>query len=264
MVSATRRLTVLRLPSERFLYGAVGFVAILALWEVVSVLGVVKKSLLSSPTLIWTTATQEFGSGAIWPHITTSLSEWAIGFAIALAIGIPVGLGIGLFRRVYYLLDIWMSAVYATPTVALVPLIILVFGIGLESKVVVVVLNTIFEVIVSTSIGVKTVESRYLDTSRSFGASRWLTFRSVILPSTVPFILTGVRIGTGRALVGVVVAEFLAANQGIGFYIIFAGTVLNTSKVMLGLILLGVFGVLVGELVRILERRVEAWRPAIR
>ncbi len=257
------RTSRIRRPNERVLLGAFGIVGVLALWQVASDLGVFRKSLMSSPSLIWSAAVADFGSGAIWPHITVSLTEWTVGFAIALVIGIPLGLAIGWFRRMDYFVSVWLSAVYATPKVALIPLVILVAGIGLESKVIVVLLLTFFAVIVSTIAGVHSVDRRHLEIARSFGAPQRLVFRSVVLPSTIPFILSGVRIGAGRALVGVVVAEFLAANQGLGFYISFNGTMLNTSRVMLGIILLGAFGITIGELVRVFERRFDVWRPEI-
>ncbi len=258
-----RRLPALGMGQERILYGSAGLVVTLVLWETVVRLGLIRGSLLSSPSRIVETAIREFGSGTIWPHITTSLLEWVLGFVAAIAVGIPLGLLIGSFRRVDYLLDPWISALYATPTVALVPLIILIFGVGLQSKVVVVVLEAIFMVIVSTTRGVQATDVRHLDIARSFRASRWLQFTSVVLPSTVPFILTGIRLGASRALVGVVVAEFLAANVGIGFYISFAGTTLNTSQVMLGIILLGLFGLVIGEVIRRIEHRFDVWRPGI-
>ena len=97
----------------------------------------------------------------------------------------------------------------------------------------------------------------------SFRAGRGLRFRSVVLPSSVPFVLTGLRLGATRALVGVVVAEFLASNAGLGFYINFSGTTLRTDRVMLGVLILGLFGIAVGEAIRRVENRFEKWRPAI-
>lgn len=258
-----RRLAGLAAANERVSYGVLGFVGITLLWEVASDTGLIRRSLLSAPSLIWKAAVTDFGSGAIWPHITTSLNEFGLGFLLALVIGIPLGLLIGMFRRVDYFASVLLSGIYATPKVALVPLIILVAGIGLEAKLIVVFLLTIFAVVVSTVSGVHSVAQRHLDLTRSFGASRWLEFRSVVLPSTFPFILTGVRIGAGRALVGVVTAEFLSANEGVGYYISLYGTFLDTSRVMLGIVLLGVFGVGIGEIVRLIEKRFEAWRPEI-
>jgi ABC-type nitrate/sulfonate/bicarbonate transport system permease component len=117
---------------------------------------------------------------------------------------------------------------------------------------------------VSSMTGMKSADKRHLETARSFGASRWLTFRSVSLPSSVPYIVTGLRIGAGRALVGVIVAEFIAANVGIGFYISVNGNTLNASRVMLGVLLVGLFGVFVGVVIGRLQRYFDRWRPAIR
>jgi len=138
-----------------------------------------------------------------------------------------------------------------------------VFGIGLESKLIFVFLLTFFSVIVSTVAGVRSAAERHLEIAQSFGASRWLQFRSVILPSTFPFILTGIRIATGRALVGVIIAEELASNEGIGHYIELWGSFLQTSKVMLGVVLLGTFGLILGEGVRRIEKRYEVWRQEV-
>jgi NitT/TauT family transport system permease protein len=153
---------------------------------------------------------------------------------------------------------------YATPTVALVPLIILVFGIGINAKFAVVFLEAFVTLAVASMTGIRSADRRHIETARSFGASRWLTFRSVNLPSSVPFIITGLRIGAGRALVGVIVAEFIAANIGIGFYISLNGNLLNASRVMLGVLLIGGFGVFVGIVIGRLQRHFDRWRPAIR
>ena len=258
-----RRLIGIGTASERILYGSIGLVGITVLWELASDLGLFRKSLLSSPTLIWKAAVTDFGSGTIWPHIGVSLNEFAIGSLVALAIAIPLGLAIGMFRRLDYFASVLLVGLYATPNVALIPLIVLVAGIGLESKVIVVFLSTFFSVLLTVVAGVHSVARRHVDITRSFGASRWLAFRSVVLPSTIPFILSGIRIGAGRALVGVVAAEFLSANEGLGFYISFYGTFLDTSRVMLGIVLFGVFGIVIGELIRVVERRFEVWRPDI-
>jgi len=247
--------------NERLFFGVIGFVGVLVVWETTAQLGLYRKSLLSTPSAIWRASATDFGNGSMWPHITTSLSEFAAGFVIAMAVGIPLGLLIGSFRRVDYLFNGLLAGLNATPNVALIPLIILVAGIGYEAKVVVVFLSAFFSVVVTTFTGVSTTAARHLDITRSFGGSRWLAFRTVVLPSTFPFILSGTRIGLGRALVGVVSAEIISANQGLGFYISLYGTFLDTARVMLGIIIFGVFGVVIGEGLRILERRFEVWRP---
>lgn len=250
--------------NERLLFGLVGFVIVLPLWEAVVQLELVKRVTLSSPSLILETAVEDLiTQRTLWPHIAQSSQQFVLGLGIALVTGVPLGLALGLFRRLNYFLDPWLSALYATPTIAFVPLIVLVLGLGLASKIFIVWLEAIFVIVVSTMAGVHAAEARYLDLARSFRASPWLKFRSVILPSSLPFILTAVRLGTTRGVVGVVVAEFFAANAGIGFYINFSGTILRTDRVMLGVIMLGLLGLLMGETVRRLERRYEKWRPDI-
>jgi len=250
-------------PSERLFFGLIGFVAVLGLWEAASQLKLVKKVVLSSPSLIWEAALKDISSGVIFPHIFVSGQEYVLGLGLAMAVGIPLGLAIGLFRRLNYLVDPWLSALYATPTVALVPLIIIIFGIGLEAKVVVVFLESIFVITVTVMAGVHAAAATYHEIAESFRASAWMRFRTVVLPASTPFVLTGVRLGTGRAVVGVVVAEFLVSNSGIGFYIGLNGSILQTARVYFGIILLGLLGLAIGELVRVIERRFERWRPRI-
>jgi NitT/TauT family transport system permease protein len=245
-------------------FGVLGFAVIVALWETVSRLGFVKQAVLSRPTAIVDAAITDTMNGVIWPHLQASAVEYFLGFGVALLVGIPIGLAIGLFRRLNYLLDPWLSAIYATPTVAIVPLIIIILGIDIETKIFVVFLEAIFVVTVSTMAGVHAADAVYHDVAESFRASGWMRFRTVTLPASVPFILTGARLGTGRALVGVVIAEFLASNGGIGFYISLNGSLLQSSRVYFGIILLGVLGTVLGEAVRAMERRFERWRPAIR
>ena len=250
--------------NERLFYGLIGFVIVLPLWELVVQLGIVKRVTLSSPSLIATAAVNDLLiEGTLWPHIFQSSQQFVLGLGLALVTGVPLGLALGLFRRLNYFLDPWLSAIYATPTIALVPLIVLILGLGLESKIFIVWLEAIFVIVVSTMVGVRAADARYLDLARSFRASRWFTFRSVILPSSFPYILTALRLGTTRALVGVVVAEFFASNRGLGFFINFSGTTLRTDRVMLGVIILGLLGVVMGEGVRRIERRFERWRPEI-
>jgi ABC-type nitrate/sulfonate/bicarbonate transport system permease component len=256
----------LRLPGipDRVKYGLIGFVVVLPLWELVVRLGFIKRVTLSSPSLIFTTGINDLlVTRELWPHLGQSSQQFVLGLGLALLTGVPLGLALGLFRRLNYFLDPWLSAIYATPTIALVPLVVLVLGLGLESKIFIVWLEAIFVIVVSTMAGVRAAEARYLDLAKSFRASRRMTFTSVILPSSFPYILTALRLGVTRALVGVVVAEFFASNKGIGFFINFSGTTLRTDRVMLGVIILGVIGVILGEAVRRIERRFERWRPEI-
>lgn len=250
--------------NERLFYGVLGFVGLTLVWEITADLGLYRKSLLSTPSAIWRAGVTDFGNGSIFPHIGRSLEEFAIGFVVSLVVAIPLGLAIGWFRRVDYSTSGLLAALNATPNVALIPAIALVAGIGIESKVIVVFLSAFFAVMVTTTAGVQSIARRHLEITRSFGGSQWLAFRTVALPSTLPFILSGIRIGAGRGLVGVVAAEFLSSNQGLGFYLGLYGQLLDTARLMLGIVIFGIFGVLIGELLRVVERRFEVWRPEIR
>jgi ABC-type nitrate/sulfonate/bicarbonate transport system permease component len=258
-----QRLARIRSANERLFYGVIGFAAVAVAWETAANLGLYSRTLLSAPSSIWKAAVTDFGSGTIWPHIAVSSTEFAVGFVVSLAIGIPVGLAIGWFRRVDYFLNALLAGLNATPNVALIPLIVLIAGIGIESKVIVVFLSAFFAVVVTTFAGVQSISRRHLEITRSFGGSTWLAFRTVALPSTFPFILSGIRIGAGRALVGVVSAELLSANVGLGFYIDLSAHFLDTARVMLGIGLFGIAGLVLGEVIRIAERRFEVWRPDV-
>ncbi|HYU20908.1 MAG TPA: ABC transporter permease [Chloroflexota bacterium] len=249
------------LRNERLLLGLAGFVSVLIVWDLAVRLGYLRVTFVSSPSRIFDAARLEVSQGRIWGDIGVSLLEFGLGYAAAAVLGISIGFVAGWFRRANYIIDPWLAALYATPDVALVPLIILWLGIGLWSKVFVVFLTSLFAVAINTLVGVQSTEARFLEVAHSFGASRARVFRTVVLPSTVPFILTGLRLASGRALVGVVLAELIAANQGIGFMISVSGSTLNTARLMVGVILLGAFGVLLGEVMRRVERRFDAWRP---
>jgi ABC-type nitrate/sulfonate/bicarbonate transport system permease component len=256
-----------RLPSvnPRIGWGLVGFLMIIIPWELIVQLGFVKRVTLSNPTAIVAVGWQDFVvDQTIWPHIAVSMTEYVLGFGLAAVTGVILGLLLGMNKRLQYLVEPWLDMIYATPTIALVPLIIIILGLGLEKAIFVVWLEAIFVIVVTVMTGVHSVEKSHLDTAFSFKASRWLRFRSVIVPTSVPFILTGLRFGATRALVGVVVAELLGANAGIGFYINSSGTFLRTDRVMLGVIVLGLFGIVMGESIRRIENRFEAWRPAIK
>ena len=246
---------------ERLFYGLIGLVVVVVAWESTARMGLYKQTLMSMPSSILRVAIEDVTNGSIWPHIWVSSQEFAIGFVVSLVIGIPLGLAIGLFRRVDYLLSGLLAGLNATPNVALIPLIILIFGLGIEAKAVVVFLSAFFAVVVTTFSGVQSTARRHLDITRSFGGSPWLGFRTVVLPSTLPFIISGIRIGAGRALVGVVSAEIHSANVGLGFYIALKAQFLDVARAMFGIIIFGFLGLVIGEGVRAIERRFEVWRP---
>ena len=246
---------------EPILFGLLGLVAVGTLWEVASRLRWVRPILLSSPTEIYEVASREFSTGRIWIDIQVSLVEYGVGLVLALLVGVVIGIVAGWSERAGSIINPWLTAMYVTPIVALVPIFILWFGIGIEMKIFVVFLLALFPVAINTIAGVHAAEHRFVRVARSFGASNARLFTTVVFPGTVPFIFTGIRQASGRALVGMVVAELIASNQGIGFMMSLAGATFNTPKVMLGILLLALFGVFVGVVLERIERRFDGWRP---
>ncbi len=176
---------------------------------------------------------------------------------------IPFGIAIGWYKKLAYTCDPFINAMNATPRVALLPLVIIWLGIGILSKVGIIFLGAIFPMLINTRDGVKTTPLNLLNAARSFGASEWQIFKTVVLPSTVPFILTGLRQGIGRALIGVMVGELYAATAGIGFMITVAGATFQTDKVFVGVLIFAISGVVLTELVDRFERRFDKWRPKV-
>lgn len=250
-------------PGERALLGTLSVLLALAAWEAAGRLRLVDPLFISSPSRIAAAGIELFASGGLWNDLRVSGVEFLVGFALSVLVGIPLGLVMGWYRRVAYVLDPFVNAFYATPRVALLPLVVIWVGIGIWSKIAIVFLGAVFPVLLSTYSGVRTTDARLLRAARSFGADDLQIFRTLILPGSVPFIITGLRLGVGRALIGVVVGELYAATAGIGFLISVAGNSFQTDKVFVGVFLIAVVGIASMELLARLERRFERWRPAV-
>jgi NitT/TauT family transport system permease protein len=247
--------------NERLVLGVVGLALILTLWQLATATGYLNRVVMSSPDGVIRAAIREAQRGEIWSHLWASILEFTLGFLLAALVGITIGLVAGWWRRANFVLDPWITVLYSTPTVALVPLIILVLGIDLWAKVFVVFLITLFPIVVNTLVGVRTTSRQLLDIAVLFGAKPTKQWTSVVLPGSLPFILTGLRLGGTHGMVGVVVAELVAGNQGIGFFINKSAANLQAGSVMLGILLLGLWGVFFGEAMRRVEQRFESWRP---
>ncbi|HEV8663301.1 MAG TPA: ABC transporter permease [Candidatus Methylomirabilis sp.] len=251
------------LTSERAILGVASVAAVLLAWEWVAARELVPLVFISSPMRIAKAAVELAASGDLWNDLRVSGIEFIVGYAMSVAVGIPLGIATGWYRRLFYLLDPFISGLYATPRVALLPLIIIWVGIGIWSKIVVVFLGAVFPILINTLAAVRTTDERLLRAARSFGADDLQVFRTIVLPSSVPFILTGLRLGVGRALVGVVVGELYAATAGIGFLITVAGASFQTDKVFVGILIIAAAGMVSMEVLSRLERRFEKWRPRV-
>jgi ABC-type nitrate/sulfonate/bicarbonate transport system permease component len=218
---------------------------------------------MSAPSLIGKAGVQLFGSGEIWNDLRVSGIEFGWGYILSIIVGVPFGIAIGWYKKFAYICDPFVNAMNATPRVALLPLIIIWLGIGILSKVGIIFLGAVFPLIINTRDGVKTTPVSLLNAARSFGATEWRIFRSVVVPSTVPFILTGLRLAIGRALIGVMVGELYAATAGIGFMITVAGATFQTDKVFVGVLIFALSGMIATDMIDRIETRFDKWRPKV-
>jgi ABC-type nitrate/sulfonate/bicarbonate transport system permease component len=228
---------------------------ILAAWELVAELGLFNPILLGRPTIIAANLVQGLLDGSLLVHLTTSVVSLLLGYSLACLVGIPVGLVMGMDWRVGAALDPLVLLLYAAPLVAFYPLLIIWFGVGTPTVVVLAFLIGVFPIILNSMLGARLTDAVLIRTAVSFGATRRDLFSKIVAPSAVPLILAGMRLGAGRSVVGVIAGEFFGANAGLGFLISNAGTKLRTNDLLVGVILAGLLGVMVTQILT----RVEAW-----
>jgi NitT/TauT family transport system permease protein len=219
---------------------------------------------ISSPTLVASAAFRMFFvTGEIWRDIAWSSLGYGLGLALAIAIGIPLGLAAGWYRRFSYAIDPFLSALNATPQVAFLPLIVVWVGTGLGARVLIIVLLAVLPIAINARAAVRTTDPRLIKVAASFGAGDFRLFRTIILPSAVPFVLAALRLAIGRGMIGVVVGEIYGSAAGIGAMISQAGSRFQTDKVFVGVLTIVAAGMILIEIVQRIERRVEAWRPPV-
>ncbi len=219
---------------------------------------------LSYPTAILAALPAMLESGELQKAFFASLQPLLIGFGVAVVLGILLGLAMGRYRLLDYLLDVQMTALYSTPNVALVPILILWFGLGIQSKIAIVILAAVFPILVNTYGGVRNLSRGLVEIAQVEGASEPQIFTKIILPASLPFIMAGVRLAVGRAVVGMVVAEMFTAITGLGGAIVNYSNAFATDKVFVTIIVLVLLGVGLTEGVKYLERHFARWKETER
>lgn len=248
--------------NRRTLLGVSGLVAFFALWQIGAVTGALDPFFFSSPGDVAAAAAREVVLPRFWEDVRYSLTEVTVGFLASLVLAVPLGLAIGWYRRVSYAFDPWLNFINAIPRPALIPLVVLWVGLGIEMKIIIVFIGGFFSIILPTVEGVRTVDQQLLDVGHSFRASQRRLFTSIVIPATVPFIATGVRLALGRLLIGVVVAELYAQTQGIGVMIDRAADTLQSDVMIFGVLLFTLMGVVTTTLAGSVERHYQRWRPS--
>lgn len=194
------------------------------------------------------------------PALGSTGALLAISMAISSAVGLLLGVILGWYKRIDALLDPWVSLFYAMPRIALLPVIIAYSGIGLESRVIVVVLIAMPPILINTAAGVASVERDHLRLARSYLATNIDVLRTIALPGAVPMVVAGLRQGMIQGLLGVVVAEYFVGTTGIGGIIFSAGITLNTGDAFVGAIILGIAAIVFSSGLRAVEHRLDRWR----
>jgi ABC-type nitrate/sulfonate/bicarbonate transport system permease component len=215
---------------------------------------------MAPPSAIFEAAVTLIRSGALEKAMVQTLWPFAVGMALTVVVGILLGIVMAQWRTLEYVLDPFINALYAIPRIALVPLIILWAGLEFAGKVTILVSVAIFPITVNTYAGIRDVRGSMLEIGRAYGASEWQIFWKIVLPAAVPFIMAGVRLAVGLAIIGIIVAEFFTAISGLGGMIVEYANVFATAKLFVPIIVIALIGVILTELVMWLERRMSRWR----
>ncbi len=234
-------------------------IAFLAFWEFASG-RLVDKLFISSPSAVFARLWKWILDGTLWNHLSITLYATLWGFLIGSVVGFSLGLAFGRFKALAEVLDPYITALYSIPKIALAPLFIIWFGIGIESKIAVSASIVFFVVFLNTYAGVRDVNPLYIHAIRIMGGSQWHVLRAVIMPSATSWVITGLKVSVPYALVGTVIGEFMSANRGIGFIISQATGLFDTTSVFSGLIVLAIVGAIFNDGLGRLEGWLLRWR----
>jgi NitT/TauT family transport system permease protein len=249
---------------EPTILGTASIVALLLVWELTPHLVTIsagRKMFFATPSEIAGTLWSMVATGTIWRPLGVSASGFALGLGLAIVLGLPLGVLIGRSRTLNAMLDPFITAFNATPRLVFLPLVMLWFGLGLWSKVVIVLIGALFPILINTYEGVRNADRLLINVVRSFGAREWDVVRLVVLPNALPYIIAGLRLAIGRAVLGVVVAEFFGSEDGLGVLMVQAAGRYQVAVVFSGLIVFAALSLAMTALVQLVENRLTRWRP---
>ena len=250
-----------RRPWPRWAITLASIACALMLWEIFG--RHVNPIFGSYPSAIAVAFWELLRTGELWSALAQSLQPFFVGYGLAIVIGIPVGLVIGRFRTMEAAFGIYVTAGYAMPLVALVPLLILWLGLGFKVKVAVVFLMSLFPICINTWLGVTAVPKTLIEVGKSFVAPDTVILRRIILPATLPYIMAGIRLAVGRAVVAMVIAEFFTTISGLGAVIINSANNFDTATMFVPIIILMVMAVGLNGLIGFVEHKVAPWQAEI-
>ena len=238
----------------------VSLFSVLTIWQIFGAR--VDQSLFTTPLAIAEAAVEMVGSGELWTYLAPSLVVLAIGLSLAAVIGVLIGLVLARFWLIDVAFGVYITFLYSIPSVALVPLIVLWAGFATTSKIIILFLFAFFPMVINTYQGVKNVDPKLIEVGRSFRCSERQLWANIVLPSALPFIVTGLRLAVGRGLIGMVLADLYTAISGIGYLIVRTASTYEVNKMFVPIVTLGLLGVTLTACVRFLEVRVAPWTAA--
>ena len=255
------------LPQQSFigryrnlLLGALAVAIFFAAWQAIFLIVPFNPLFISKPSLIFEGFVDLFDSGDLASDLAVSAVPFAYGFVAAILVGVPLGIVMGWRPRVGYALDPLMTVFYASPLVALSPLVVIFFGVGVPGKAVIIFFLSVFPFIFNACAGVRSVDRLLINVVRSLGGGEWDLYRKVIFPSVLPYIVAASRIAVGRALIGVLVGEFFAASEGIGYAISRFGDIFALDRMFACILTVMVIALVLTEGIRWAERAAFPWR----
>lgn len=234
--------------------------ALLLLWDVSVRLGLVDARFFPAPSTVAKTLWGMMKSGELWMHTEASLIRLFWGFLVGGIPALGLGIAMGLSPALRAIVEPIIAATYPIPKSAIMPLILLIFGLGEASKVAMVAIGVFFPVAMNAVTGVLEINKIYLDVGRNYQASRWQVFRTIALPGALPFIMTGVKLGVGLGLILIAISEMLGAKSGLGYLIWNAWEILDVNVMYVGLFMIALIGFLLTHLLNALERWVVPWK----
>ena len=249
---------------EPAMLGIGSIIALLLIWELVPrimTLSPGMKLFFTTPSLIAAAIWKMFADGTIWAPLSVSASGFAIGLGLSILVGLPLGVIIGRSRTLNSMLDPFITAFNATPRLVFLPLVMVWLGLGLSAKVLIVFIGAVFPILINTYEGVRNADRLLINVVRSFGGGEWAIARLVVIPNAMPYIIAGLRLAVGRAVLGVVVAEFFGSEDGLGVMMVQAAGRYQVDIVFSGLVIFAVLSLAMTALVQMLENRVSRWRP---
>jgi NitT/TauT family transport system permease protein len=251
--------------NESFILGTGFILLVIVIWQVVpSVLTLSRGMQLffATPTMVVSALGALIESGKIWPAIQFSATAFGAGLGLSIICALPLGVILGRSRLINDMIDPFITSINATPRLVFLPLILIWFGIGMWSVIVVVFIGALFPLLINTYEGVRNADKLLINVVKSYGANEWEINKLVVIPNSLPFIIAGLRLAIGRAVLGVVVAEFFGgSSKGIGVIMVRASGTFQVDVVFAGLILFMAISLVLTGIVRAIEARFSSWRP---